>query len=95
MTLFRKNGFQTYLVYEYRTSCKCTKYEGGSCEKFMVRENPKPYRNNLLLVYGLLGCNNCANIWNRDYNGATNIYKISFNSINKKDRPNIYVETIN
>jgi hypothetical protein len=87
-TLFRKNGFETYLVDEFRTSCKCSKCEGGSCEKFMVRENPKPFRNNLRLVHGLLSCKNCANVWNRDCNGAKNIYKIAFNSICKKERPN-------
>jgi hypothetical protein len=87
-TLFRKNGFETYLVDEFRTSCKCSKCEGGSCEKFMVRENPKPFRDNLRLVHGLLSCKNCANVWNRDCNGAKNIYKIAFNSIRKKERPN-------
>jgi hypothetical protein len=85
--LFRKNGFETYLVDEFRTSCKCAKCEGGDCKKFMVRENPKPFRNNLRLVHGLLSCKNCANVWNRDCNGATNIYKIALNSINKKERP--------
>jgi len=25
--------------------------------------------------------------WNRDVNGATNIYKIAYNAINKKERP--------
>jgi hypothetical protein len=54
----------------------------------MVRENPKPFRNNLRLVHGLLSCKNFANVWNIDRNGATNIYKIAFNSIHKKDRPN-------
>ena len=39
-TLFRKSGFETYLVDEFRTSCKCAKCEGGECVKFMVRENP-------------------------------------------------------
>ena len=87
-TLFRKNGFETYLVDEFRTSCKCSKCEGGSCEKFMVCENPKSFRNNLHLVHGLLSCKNCSNVWNRDCNGDTNIYKIAFNSIHKKDRPN-------
>ena len=27
------------------------------------------------------------NVWNRDCNGATNIYKIAYNCVNKKDRP--------
>jgi len=26
--------------------------------------------------------------WNRDVNGATNIYKIDYNAINNKERPN-------
>ena len=86
-TLFRKNGYKTYLVDEFRTSCKCSKCDGGKCEKFMVRENPKPFRDNLRLVHGLLSCKNCANVWNRDCNGATNIYKIAYNSVHKKNRP--------
>ena len=86
-TLFRRNGFKTFLVDEFRTSCKCSKCDGGSCEKFMVRENPKPFRTNLRLVHGLFSCKNCANVWNRDTNGATNIYKIAYNSIHKLDRP--------
>ena len=86
-TLFRKNGFETYLVDEFRTSCKCAKCEGGDCKKFMIRENPKPFRNNLRLVHGLLSCKNCANVWNRDCNGAKNIYKIALNSFNNKERP--------
>ena len=53
----------------------------------MVRENPKPFRSNLRLVHGLLSCKNCANVWNRDTNGAKNIYKIAYNSIHNLDRP--------
>ena len=86
-TLFKKNGYKTYLVDEFRTSCKCSKCDGGSCEKFMVRENPKPYKNNLRLVHGLISCNSCSNVWNRDCNGATNIYKIAYNSIHNMNRP--------
>lgn len=86
-TLFRKSGYKTYLVDEFRTSCKCSKCDGGSCEKFMVRENPKPFQNNLRLVHGLLSCKNCANVWNRDCNGAKNIYKIAYNSIHMIERP--------
>ena len=86
-TLFKKNGYKTYLVDEFRTSCKCSKCYGGSCEKFMIRENPKPYKNNLRLVHGLISCKSCSNVWNRDCNGAKNIYKIAYNSINSMDRP--------
>jgi len=41
-TLFRKNNYKVFLVDEFRTSCKCSKCEGGVCEKFMVRKNPRP-----------------------------------------------------
>ena len=87
-TLFRKAGFQTYLVDEFRTSCRCSKCEIGICKKTMVRENPKPYRSGNVLVHGLICCKNGCGYWNRDVNGATNIYKIAYNAINKKERPN-------
>jgi transposase len=85
--IFRKNGYKLYLVDEFRTSCKCSKCEGGECNKFLTRENPKPYKSNLRLVHGLLSCKSCYNVWNRDCNGAKNIYKITYNIINKKDKP--------
>ena len=87
-TLFRKAGFQTYLVDEFRTSCKCSKCEGGSCIKNMVMKNPRPYRTGNVIVHGLICCKNGCGYWNRDVNGATNIYKIASNAINNKARPN-------
>ena len=54
----------------------------------MVRENPKPYKNNNIVVHGLLTCKKCSGVWNRDVNGATNIYKIAKNAIKKEERPN-------
>lgn len=86
-TLFRKNGFSTYLVDEFRTSCRCSKCEGKN-EKFKVIENPRPYKSGSILVHGLLKCKSCCGVWNRDCNGATNIYKIVKNAINKLARPN-------
>ena len=86
-TLFRKAGFQTYLVDEFRTSCRCSKCEIGICKKTMVRKNPKPFRSGNVLVHGLICCKNGCGYWNRDVNGATNIYKIAYNAINKKERP--------
>jgi transposase len=87
-TLFRKAGFQTYLVDEFRTSCRCSKCEIGICKKTMVRKNPKPFRSGNVLVHGLICCKNGCGYWNRDVNGATNIYKIAYNAINNKKRPN-------
>jgi hypothetical protein len=87
-TLFRKAGFQTYLVDEFRTSCMCSNCEIGICKKTMVRKNPKPYRTGNIIVHGLICCKNGCGYWNRDVNGATNIYKIAYNTINNKERPN-------
>ena len=86
-TLFKKANFQTYLVDEFRTSCRCSKCEIGICKKTMVRENPKPFRTGNILVHGLICCKNGCGYWNRDVNGATNIYKIAYNAINNKARP--------
>ena len=60
----------------------------------MVRENPKPFRSGNILVHGLICCKNGCGYWNRDVNGATNIYKIAYNAINKKERP-IYLSRSN
>ena len=72
-TLFKKAGFQTYLVDEFRTSRRCSKCEGGICVKNV---NPRPYRTGNVPVHGLICCKNGCGYWNRDVNGATNIYKI-------------------
>ena len=85
--LLRQNNYKTYLVDEFRTSCMCSRCEEGLCEKFMLRENPKPFRDNLALCWGLLKCKICDSVWNRDCNGATNIYKIVYNAIHGLERP--------
>jgi hypothetical protein len=87
--LFRQNNYKVYLVDEFRTSCMCSicKEETGRCEKFQVRENPKPYKSGNVLVHGLLECKTCNNVWNRDVNSATNIYRIAKNAINGLERP--------
>lgn len=89
-TLFRQNNYKTYLVDEFRTSCMCSicKTEIGRCEKFQIRENPKPYKSCNILVHGLIKCKTCLGVWNRDVNGATNIYRIAKNAINGLERPN-------
>jgi hypothetical protein len=35
----------------------------------------------------LLKCKTCDNVWNRDVNSATNIYRIAKNAINGIERP--------
>ncbi len=41
-SLLRKNKYNVYLVDEFRTSCKCSNCDGGVCEKYMIRKNPRP-----------------------------------------------------
>ena len=93
-TLFRKNSYNVYLVDEFRTSCKCSRCDGGLCEKFLVRENPKPKNTDLRLVWGLLRCKNGCGTWNRDRNSASNIYKIAYNAIHNVARPSYLCRTM-
>jgi transposase len=86
-TLLRKTGFQTYLVDEFRTSCRCSNCLGGECSKFRKCRNQKPNKNDYILRHGVLMCKTCSALWNRDENSARNIYKIAYNAINKKERP--------
>lgn len=88
-TLFRKNNFNVFLVDEFRSSCKCSKCDGGVCEKFMVRMHPNKKKNKdeLRLMHGLLRCKSGCGSWNRDRNGSSNIYKIAKNAINNIERP--------
>tara|TARA_B110000908_G_scaffold77377_1_gene93065 strand:+ start:121 stop:465 length:345 start_codon:yes stop_codon:yes gene_type:complete len=87
--LFRQNNYKIYLVDKFRTSCVCSicKTEIGRCEKFQIRENPKPYKSDNILVYWLISCKNCFDVWNRDVNGTTNVYIIAKNAINRLERP--------
>ena len=99
-SLLRKNKYNVYLVDEFRTSCKCSNCDGGVCEKYMVRKNPrpKPKKNKenpkkerkydeMRLVHGLLRCKSGCGEWNRDRNGSSNIYKIAFQAIHNLERP--------
>jgi len=86
-TLFRKNNYKVFLVDEFRTSCRCSKCDGGICEKFMVRKSPRPNKDDVRLVHGLLRCKSGCGSWNRDRNGSSNIYKIAYQAINNLERP--------
>ena len=98
--LLRNNKYKVYLVDEFRTSCKCSRCEGGVCEKYRVRKNPKPKPkenkdnpkkeikyDEMRLVHGLLRCKNGCGAWNRDRNGSSNIYKIAYQAIHNLERP--------
>ena len=94
-TLFRKNNYKVFLVDEFRTSCKCSNCNGGICEKFRIRKNPRPNKDDMRLVHGLLRCKSGCGLWNRDRNGSSNIYKIAETSINKLDTPSYLSRTSN
>ena len=70
ITLFRKSGYDTNLVDEFRTSCECCNCEGGDCEKFMSRENPKPWKITMLQYMVYYACKSGCGLWNIDANGA-------------------------
>ena len=84
--LFKRAGYQIYLVNEFRTSCRCANC-GGKNEKFMKRNNPRPFQKGSIEVHGLLRCQNGCSLWNRDTNAAINIYKIAKNAVEGKERP--------
>jgi len=46
------------------------------------------YKTGNIFVHGLICCKNGCGYWNRNVNGASNIYRIAYNAINKKERPN-------
>jgi hypothetical protein len=94
-SLLRKNNYKVYLVDEFRSSCKCSKCDGGVCEKFMVRKNPRPNKDDMRLVHGLLRCKSGCGSWNRDRNGSSNIYKIAHQAIYGLERPGYLCRTSN
>ena len=89
-TLLKKAGYQVYLVDEFRTSCRCHHCQShdGICEKFRECKNPRPWkRDKTILRHGLLRCETCERLWNRDVNGSLNIHKIVVDMISKIGRP--------
>lgn len=96
--IFRKNGYELYLINEFRTSKLCNRC-CNKCENFLERESHKPKdinketkKGKSILVWGLVRCTNvnCNIIHNRDKNATLNMYKISKAIINGKPRPKEY-----
>ena len=84
--VFRKAGYKVFLVDEFRTSCRCSDCE-GECSTFRYCENPRPYKSGTILRHGLVKCQTCSRLWNRDMNAGRNIYKIAMCAIEGKNRP--------
>ena len=77
--LFRKAGYQIYLVDEYHTSCQCPHCE--RCKKVVVKryQNLRPWKikdRPLVTCYRLVKCKTCSGLWNRDVNSSLNILRI-------------------
>jgi transposase len=54
-------------------------------------EKIQNYISGNILVHGLIKCQTCLGVWNRDVNGVTNIYRIAKNAINGLERPKYLV----
>ena len=85
--IFKQSKYQIYLVDEFRTSCRCSKC-GNECSTFRECKNPKPWKKEETITrHGVVKCQTCHTLWNRDENSSANIYKVSYNAIRKKKRP--------
>ena len=88
--LFTRMGYELFLVDEFRTSCRCYGCGGGECEKFKYVENPRSWRREerpTVLRNGLLSCQNCKRLWNRDRNGSLNVLRCAFAVVRGEERP--------
>lgn len=92
--LLRRAGYPVYLVDEFRTSCQCShcQTEEAKCEKFRLRVNPNVKKatgdRHFRLVHGLLACQKCNRLWNRDVNSAINIARLTRQGVDGRERPN-------
>ena len=88
--LFPRMGYEVLLVDEHRTACTCFGCEGGACVKFRSVPNPRPWKrekNPMVLRNGLLSCQNCTRLWNRDRNGSLNIRRCAIAARAGSPRP--------
>ena len=94
----RHAGYEVFLVDEFRTSKMCSDCgkAGGECKTFSKRKEKKSKRESETkvetkkierLVHGLLRCQACLKIWNRDVNASTNICKIALLELKGGIRP--------
>ena len=92
--LLRKRGYEVYLVDEFRTSCRCSSC-GGETKTFRKCRNPRDIppcgsewkRDEMITRWGLVKCETCSKLWNRDYNASRNIHNICQSAICGEDRP--------
>ena len=98
--VFRNAGYNVVVVDEFRTSCTCSEcFDGARTEKFRCVANPKNRNKRpagdderatpetTMLCHGLVRCKICHRLWNRDVNGARNIYRLAVRHYNGLGRP--------
>jgi len=90
--VFRKAGYQVYLVREFKTSKMCSECQNDQaiCNEFRYVKNPRPksrQRFPTIMCHGLLRCRTCYRLWNRDSNAATNIWIAANAAVNGNERP--------
>lgn len=91
--LFKRNGYEVFLVDEHRTSITCHECL-GELEHCIWRRSSRPWvreRNTRAYpVHGLLRCKTCLQgrrKWNRDVNAARNILGLAICAFHGQDRP--------
>ena len=90
--VLRKAGYVVLLVDECRTSKSCANplCKDGTCETFKTRTNPRPYMRTkipIVTVHGLLTCQGCSTLWNRDVLASINMVKIAMAASKGEARP--------
>ena len=88
--VLRKADYIVLLVDECRTSKSCALCDDGTCETFRTRMNPRPYarkKHPIVEVHGLLICQDCSTLWNRDVLASVNMVKIAMAASSDEARP--------
>jgi len=87
--------FNLCIVDEFKTSKMCSFcLEGETCY-YKQRENPRPFREGMVNIHGLLTCTKCSksshsHLMNRDLNGSRNILHLMKEWIQNRKRPTIF-----
>jgi uncharacterized protein YbaR (Trm112 family) len=104
-TMFKRAGYKTFLVDEYLTSSVCPCCKETNLETFKERENPKPWKNNMMKIHGLLRCQSekcqlkmndriVSRLWNRDDVATLNIKETVEEIMDSGERP-VYLSRSN
>ena len=80
-------SFRIITIDEFKTSKLCCSCEDETLNP-ISRKNPKPYKDNIKTVHGLLRCKNknCNKYYDRDVNGSKNILKLALHYIKFGER---------